>query len=87
MASVYTEADLDSLFRLARLKDLEARGELKISALGALQTLEDRFGLSPKARQMLQWQVQKQTGKPAPKSKSDELAARREARKKAAAGE
>lgn len=86
MSSVYSEADLDSLFRLARLKDLEARGELKISALSALQTLEDRFGLSPKARQMLQWQVPKQTGKPAGRSKGDELAERRAARRKAAGG-
>lgn len=86
MASVYLEADLDSLYRLARLKDREARGDLKDTALSSLQRLEDQFGLSPKARQNLQWQVKAQTGK-APRSKNDELAARREARRKAAAGE
>lgn len=58
MAAAYLEADVDALVRLARLKDDEARGALPPSALGAMQQLEDRFGLSPKARRALQWEIQ-----------------------------
>ncbi len=58
MAGAYVEADVDALVRLARLKDDEARGTLPPAALGAMQQLEDRFGLSPKARRALQWEIQ-----------------------------
>jgi hypothetical protein len=57
MASVWQDADHDSLVRLARLRDEFARGELPVSALSAMQQLEDRFGLSPKARRALQWEI------------------------------
>jgi hypothetical protein len=39
------------------LKDDFARGEAPATALPAMQALEDRFGLSPKARRALQWEV------------------------------
>lgn len=48
---------VSALVRLARLKDDEARGTLPLAGLGALQQLEDRFGLSPKARRALSWEV------------------------------
>jgi hypothetical protein len=57
MATAWQDADIDSLIRLARLRDDFARGELPVSALGAMQQLEDRFGLSPKSRRALQWEV------------------------------
>lgn len=57
MATAWQVADIDSLIRLARLRDDFARGELPVSALGAMQGLEDRFGLSPKSRRALQWEV------------------------------
>lgn len=57
MAGAYVEADVSALVRLARLKDDEARGTLPLAGLGALQQLEDRFGLSPKARRALSWEV------------------------------
>src|SRR5215213_9442178 len=57
MAAVYLEADVAALVRLARLKDDEERGELPATGLIAMQQLEDRFGLSPKARRALQWEV------------------------------
>lgn len=57
MAAAFLEADVDALVRLARLKDDEARGTLPLAALGAMQQLEDRFGLSPKARRALQWEI------------------------------
>lgn len=57
MASAYLEADLGALYRLAELVERQARGDLPATALVALLALEDRFGLSPKSRQLLQWQV------------------------------
>ena len=59
MATIWEPADVDSLIRLARLRDDFTRGELPVSALSALQQLEDHFGLSPKARRMLQWEITK----------------------------
>jgi len=57
MATVWEDADLDSLVRLARMRDEFHRGELPVSAFSAMQALEDRFGLSPKARRALQWEI------------------------------
>lgn len=55
MALAYLEADLGALHRLAELVERFARGDL--AHVGEQRQLEDRFGLSPKARQLLQWQV------------------------------
>lgn len=57
MAAAYLEADLGALHRLAELVERQSRGELAVSGLAAMQQLEDRFGLSPRSRQLLQWQV------------------------------
>src|SRR4051812_2057213 len=57
MAAAYEEADFDSLVRLARLKDDFAKDPRPSTALPAMQQLEDRFGLSPKARRALQWEI------------------------------
>lgn len=57
MSAMYLEADLGGLHRLAYLHDASARGELPPSAHAAITALEDRYGLSPKSRQSLQWLV------------------------------
>ena len=57
MATAWLEADVESLVRLAALKDDFARGTAPATALPAMQQLEDRFGMSPKARRALQWEV------------------------------
>ena len=57
MSAAYLEADLGALYRLAELVEQHARGELAVSGLTAIQSLEDRFGLTPRSRQILQWQV------------------------------
>lgn len=57
MATVWVPADEDSLVRLAKMRDEFHRGELPVSAFGAMQALEDRFGLSPKSRRALQWEI------------------------------
>jgi hypothetical protein len=59
MATVWEKADEDSLIRLAKMRDDFHREELPVSAFGAMQALEDRFGLSPKARRALQWEISK----------------------------
>lgn len=60
MASAWLDADVDGLVRLAWLKDDFARGDAPATALPAMQQLEDRFGLSPKARRALQWEVSRE---------------------------
>lgn len=57
MATAWVDADLQGLLRLARLYDIEAAGDLPASAYGEITKLEDRFGLTPKARQQLGWQI------------------------------
>lgn len=65
MASTYLEADLPALIRLAEMVDARARGELGATETVAMTALEDRFGLSPKARRALQWEIeQAEQGKP-----------------------
>jgi hypothetical protein len=59
MATIWEPADVDGLVRLAQLRDAQHRGELPTSALGPMQTLEDRFGLNPRARRSLQWEIKR----------------------------
>ncbi len=55
MATVYLEADVPALVRLADL--VERQGSLTKVELGTMLQLEDRFGLNPRARRALQWEV------------------------------
>jgi hypothetical protein len=57
MASVWIEADVPALIRLAEMVEARARGKLGATETVAMTALEDRFGLSPKARRALQWEV------------------------------
>jgi hypothetical protein len=57
MATAWLPADVDALERLVQLRDQQYRGDLPISGLAAMQALEDRFGLNPKARRTLQWEI------------------------------
>ena len=65
MATVWQPADVDPLTRLARLRDADARGEGSPTALAQITALEDRFGLSPKARRNLQWEISAAESAPA----------------------
>ena len=57
MATMWEDADVDGLVRLAQLRDEFHRGDLPTGALGAVQALEDRYGLNPRSRRMLQWEI------------------------------
>lgn len=57
MAATYLEPDIPALIRLAEMVDLRSRGELGATETIAMTALEDRFGLSPKARRALQWEI------------------------------
>ena len=70
MATAWVEADEDSLIRLAKMRDEFHRGDLPVSAFSAMQALEDRFGLSPKARRALQWEISKVEGEVVPIQKT-----------------
>jgi hypothetical protein len=62
MATVWLEADVPTLRRLARLVDTEARGSADPTLRAEIRHLEDRFGLSPLARRRLQWEIQQASG-------------------------
>jgi len=55
MARVWVESDKIALRRALRLVDDIACG--RSSEHGALTALEDRLGLTPKARRNLQWEI------------------------------
>jgi hypothetical protein len=57
MATTYLEADVPALVRLAEMVDDRTRGTLGATETVAMTALEDRFGLSPKARRALQWEI------------------------------
>lgn len=62
MATIYLPADVPALVRLARLIDLECRGDGDGVTRQEIRQLEDRFGLSPLARRRLQWEVDQAAG-------------------------
>jgi hypothetical protein len=57
MASVWLPADVPALVRLAVLMEQVFLGDVKKDLLNEIVKLEDRFGLSPKARRGLQWEI------------------------------
>lgn len=57
MAVTFLEADVPALVRLAEMVEGRARGELGATETVAMTALEDRFGLNPKSRRALQWEV------------------------------
>lgn len=59
MAAVWLPSDVAVLVRLARIIEADNRGEAAASMLAEARQLEDRFGLSPRARRLLQWEVAK----------------------------
>src|SRR5262245_38579337 len=59
MAGVWVEADKVALRRALRLVDDIAAG--RCAEHSALTALEDRLGLTPKARRMLQWEIDRAT--------------------------
>ena len=59
MAVAWLESDLDSLLRLASMRDAVARDPGLVALQAQITALEDRFGLSPKARRQLQWEIGK----------------------------
>jgi hypothetical protein len=67
MSTAWLPADVGALRRLARLRDDDERGEAPAVALAAIQQLEDRFGLNPKARRNLQWEISRADSEPAPR--------------------
>jgi hypothetical protein len=78
MASVWLEADVPGLVRLASLVDRVAKGDAPMTVLTEIRALEDRFGLSPLARRRLEWEIES-TGSPveANGSKGDDARWRR----------
>lgn len=58
MALAWVDADVPALLRLGSMIDLINRSTKPSSLmLGEIRQLEDRFGLSPKSRRMLQWEI------------------------------
>jgi hypothetical protein len=56
-AAAWIAADLDVMLRLAHIREAIGRGEGGASLHAAATQLEDRLGLSPRARRALGWEV------------------------------
>lgn len=54
MAAVWLESDVPALIRLGELINLPKKSALIV---GEIRQIEDRFGLSPKSRRALQWEI------------------------------
>lgn len=54
MAAVWLESDVPALIRLGNLLEIPKQSALIV---GEIRQIEDRFGLSPKSRRMLQWYI------------------------------
>lgn len=63
MAALWLPADIGVLHDLAELRQRFWDGDPSLAA--AIRTAEDRLGLSPKARNLLQWQVPNDPSTPA----------------------
>lgn len=70
MATTFTEADRIALERMALLWDEISRGNTGGGRLNAVQNLEDRFGISPKSRRQLQWEIKQAEVVEMPKKKA-----------------
>jgi hypothetical protein len=57
MAAIWLESDVPALTRLGNLLELQAKGKISAIMVGEIRQIEDRFGLSPKSRHMLQWYI------------------------------
>jgi hypothetical protein len=89
MAAMFLPADILGLGRAAELYARSLQGEATSTELAELRQLEDRYGLSPKARRSLQWQVAPpdENAEPEPDGEDvDELEAARLARRRRVAG-
>jgi hypothetical protein len=62
MAAVWLESDVPALTRLGNLLELQAKGKISAIMVGEIRQIEDRFGLSPKSRHMLQWYIPLEDG-------------------------
>lgn len=78
MAIAWLPADVPALVRLARLIEYDLRGDGEKETWSEIRQLEDRFGLSPKARRLLMWEVSNTPGQtpdePAPEPDREPLA-------------
>ena len=70
MATTFTEADRIALERMALLWDEISCGKTGGGRLNAVQNLEDRFGISPKSRRQLQWEIKQAEVLEMPKKKA-----------------
>lgn len=59
MAINYLDADLPALERMADYWQRVEEGRATAAQTSAVTQLEDRFGLSPKGRRQLQWEIKK----------------------------
>jgi hypothetical protein len=57
MATIYIDADFDTIHRLALMRDVEARGEGNATLRREIRLLENAFGLNPASRARLRWQI------------------------------
>ncbi len=70
MARAFLPVDLVQVARICRMHALEIRGGLSVTGQAELRMLEDSFGISPRSRRTLRWEIERaapgQSDKPQP---------------------
>lgn len=57
MSAMWLDADVPELHRMAAMVDSVTRRPEQVALQAQITALADRFGLSPKSRRMLQWEI------------------------------
>lgn len=59
MAKAFLPVDMVQVARICRLHALEIRGAVSVTGQAELRMLEDSFGISPRSRRTLRWEIER----------------------------
>jgi hypothetical protein len=62
MGRAFLPVDVMQIARICRLHALDMIGALRVTGQAELRMLEDAFGISPKARRTLRWDIERAAG-------------------------
>lgn len=59
MARAFLPVDVVQVARICRMHAKEIRGDLSVTGQAELRMLEDSFGISPRSRRTLRWEIER----------------------------
>lgn len=82
MAKAFLPVDRAQIARICRLHALDVCGALRVTGQAELRMLEDSFGISPRSRRTLRWEIERAApGESAKKQPLDDQRKRRQSAK------